>query len=465
MPDITQIDRAIDRGNFTEAKELIRKLKCSSADLPDTTEIALDFRLALMKRIKLDFNKDIADIKEELSKYYPRITARRIAKWENKNVLEMRVIDGEKCYFHNAVANLFRLDSNAMAVKTKIDGKKESRLDQIKQEHTARVLDEYKSSGKNLLHPVEMRINYRVEVEPNVTPAGEVIRCWMPFPRTSRDRQQNIKLISTNIDNYIIAPDKYKQRSIYMEKTAKKDQPTIFTYEFKYTSMAEYHDMETIEIPSYDKNSKIYKKYTRENPPHIVFSDRIKKLTDKLVGDETDPYQKVKKIYTWIDNNIPWASAREYSTFRNIPKYVLDRMHGDCGMQTFLFITMARYAGIPAKWQSGWMMHPGEVNLHDWSEVYYPELGWIPVDQDFSLQETDDKKLRNYYTSGIDAYRLIVNDAFSKEFYPQKIHPRSETLDFQRGEVEWRGGNIYFNKWDYDMDVEYIKGSPIANGN
>ena len=39
--------------------------------------------------------------------------------------------------------------------------------------------------------------------------------------------------------------------------------------------------------------------------------------------------------------------------------------------------------------------------------------------------------------------------------FPAKIFPRSGTLDFQRGELEWRGGNIYFDKWDYHMDVEY----------
>ena len=28
--------------------------------------------------------------------------------------------------------------------------------------------------------------------------------------------------------------------------------------------------------------------------------------------------------------------------------------------------------------------------------------------------------------------------------------------DFQRGEVEWKGGNLYFDKWDYNMKIKYI---------
>ena len=120
-------------------------------------------------------------------------------------------------------------------------------------------------------------------------------------------------------------------------------------------------------------------------------------------------------------------------------------------------MTLARYNGIPAKWQSGWMLHPVEVNLHDWGEAYFEGYGWVPVDQSFGLQESDDLQIKYYYVNGIDSYRLIVNDDYSQPLFPAKIYPRSETIDFQRGELEWRGGNLYFNKWDYHMDVEYVQ--------
>ncbi len=115
----------------------------------------------------------------------------------------------------------------------------------------------------------------------------------------------------------------------------------------------------------------------------------------------------------------------------------------------------ARSQGIPVKWQSGWMLHPRHVNLHDWCEVYYEGVGWVPLDQSFGLQKTQDEKVHNFYRSGIDAYRLIVNDDYSREFTPKKKYLRSEPYDFQRGELEWEGGNLYFNQWNWHMDVEY----------
>ena len=122
-------------------------------------------------------------------------------------------------------------------------------------------------------------------------------------------------------------------------------------------------------------------------------------------------------------------------------------------MQTFLFMSMLRYKGIPVRWQSGWMVPPDSENLHDWCEVFYNGVGWVPLDMSFNLQQSDNLNEKEFYISGIDAYRLIVNDAISSQFIPEKKFPRSEPYDFQRGEVEWKGGNLYFNKWDYHMEV------------
>jgi len=225
--------------------------------------------------------------------------------------------------------------------------------------------------------------------------------------------------------------------------------------ELSYTSYAEWFNISRDGFKDYDKNSEIYKEYTKEAPPHIVFSDNIKKLSEKILNGEKNNFMKVRKIFEWISANIPWASALEYSTLTSIPEYCIENRHGDCGIKSLLFITLMRYNGIPAKWQSGWMMHPVEVNLHDWAEIYVEGTGWVPVDQSFGVKDSKDERVKYLYSNGIDSYRLIVNDDYSKPLYPAKIFPRSETVDFQRGEVEWRGGNLYFNKWNYSMEPEY----------
>ena len=119
-------------------------------------------------------------------------------------------------------------------------------------------------------------------------------------------------------------------------------------------------------------------------------------------------------------------------------------------------MTLARYNGIPVKWQSGLMLHPNNNNLHDWGEMYFEGYGWVPVDQSFGLTNSEDEDVEWFFFGGIDAFHFIVNDDYSQPLFPAKIFPRSETVDFQRGEVEWRGGNLYFDKWDYFMEVDYF---------
>jgi hypothetical protein len=49
-----------------------------------------------------------------------------------------------------------------------------------------------------------------------------------------------------------------------------------------------------------------------------------------------------------------------------------------------------------------------------------------------------------------------VNNDFGRTFSPEKKYPRSDTVDFQRGEVEWDGGNLYYNQWSYRFEIEYL---------
>jgi len=54
-------------------------------------------------------------------------------------------------------------------------------------------------------------------------------------------------------------------------------------------------------------------------------------------------------------------------------------------------------------------------------------------------------------------FLFLLNEGVAGRLYPEKWFLRSEPYDFQRGEVEWVGGNLYFDKWDYNMEIKYNK--------
>ena len=101
------------------------------------------------------------------------------------------------------------------------------------------------------------------------------------------------------------------------------------------------------------------------------------------------------------------------------------------------------------------MIHPDEVNWHDWAETYFEGVGWVPTDQSFGRGSVD-TPMESYYATGIDLYRMASNEAVGDPLSPPKKFIRSETVDFQPGEVEWRGGNLYYDTWHSSLKVNSI---------
>lgn len=450
---IHRVDQLFTSGEFGKLKALTDSL-LKEGNLNNSEVIRIDSLLEMCSRIRYDFRLTEAEVKSRLINYYPNLDSIQFHQWETGLKLEMRLIDGEKRYFKNAIRNLFLLDDAAQKRKIEVDGFQADSLKIFCRQHTRKIISETKISGEPT-GPVRMNLSYSIVVEPNAVPSGETIRCWMPFPREGNVRQKNIRLLKSEPEVAVLAPESNLQRAVYLEKKATQDQPTTFRIEFEVETSAQYFRLNPEDIKPYDTAGSVYKENTRERSPQILFTPKIKQLAERILDGATNPLLKVQKIYKWISDSIPWASALEYSIIPDIPGYVIENRHGDCGMKTLLFMTLARSQGIPVKWQSGWMLHPREVNLHDWCEVYYEGAGWVPLDQSFGLQTTTDEEVRNFYRSGIDSYRLIVNDDYGRELSPKKKFMRSEPYDFQRGELEWEGGNLYFDRWKWHMEVEY----------
>ena len=408
----------------------------------------------LHHRLLNDFSKTREQVKEYIRKYIPDVTDRQLDEWEKTGELECRVIDGEKKYFHNAAPNLFRINKECARLKAKRDTPGRDGEVTVREDNTRAVMKQAAKSKERIGDPKHFRIRYTITVKPDAVPEGETVRCWMPMPRTDVPRQKNVKLLSTSQPDFVRSPMDYAHSTVYMEKKAEAGKATVFSEEFEFDAYGAWFDLDTAATTTYDTTNDLYKTYTSERDCHMVFTPQIRALAERLTQGAATPLAKARRIFKWVDDNFPWASAREYSTIENIPAYVLDNHHGDCGQVTLLFLTLCRSLGIPAHFQSGFMLHPGEENLHDWGERYVPEYGWVPVDQSFGIPAYAKNEQETYFFfGGIDSFRMIVNNDYGCPLYPAKQFPRSETVDFQRGEVEWAGGNLYFDQWRWKLEV------------
>lgn len=453
-PLINLAESELEEGRVTRAINIADSLKNISTG-NRVVYLKADSIAEIAKRIKLDFSSIPEETIAAIEKKTGPVSKENIAEWERKGWLEGKIIDGKKMYFNRAASNLILL-LNFYEHKDEWKSSLAKDSDMIfRLKHTGNIVNN-SSRGALADEPVSMRVNYIITVKADAVPEGETIRCWLPYPKKGFPRQKNIEMLEASDKEYYIAPDSSLHSSVYMKAKAVKGNPTVFRISYSYDSYAQYFNPDSIQTAAYDTSSALYRRYTEEQLPHINFSPEVKRLADSICGKNSNPPETVRKIYMWFKETVPWTGALEYSTIPDITRYALEYRRGDCGIQTMLFMSMLRYKGIPVRWQSGWMMPPGAKNLHDWCEVYYEGTGWVPVDVSYDLQASDNKNIREYYLSGIDAYRLIVNDGIAGNLHPPKEFLRSEPYDFQRGEVEWTGGNLYFNDWDYKMEIEYL---------
>jgi transglutaminase-like putative cysteine protease len=279
------------------------------------------------------------------------------------------------------------------------------------------------------------------------------VRAWLPFPQQYR-RQRNVRLISSEPPRGEISRNGAPHRTIYFQQTIGPDaQPPRFRVEFEYETAAYCPKLDPARVEPYDTNHEQYRLYTAERPPHIAFTPDVKRLAAEIVGEEDNPLEKVRLIFRWVSKNIPWCSEMEYSIIPNISAKGLAARRGDCGVKGMTFITLCRAAGVPARWQSGWQARPGDWNMHDWAEFYVKPWGWLPCDASYGVRDDADPRVQDFFCGHIDPYRLIVNLDYARPLEPPKTSFRSEPNDFQRGEVEIDGHNLYFDEWDWSFEV------------
>jgi transglutaminase-like putative cysteine protease len=456
-PLIVEARQLMDSGEFTKATELLNSAKTADARAGDELR-------EVMARIRVAYSTDANAMLAKAKRSIPEVTANDIERWRKAGELQSRTIDGRIWYFNREPANLFRFCDEAIHRRKPAASKNSAwRLE----DHLAHVIAAAKEGTGPEVVPVKQRITYRLSVPANAPglKAGVLVRVWLPFPQEYR-QQKDVKLIRTSPKYDLLAEssqgnpptDGAAQRTLYFEQRV-DDPPKPMTFEevFEFTSSAYcplLDDAKAKPLPADYSEGDL-----GERPPHIQLTPEVKQSVARIVGNETNPLAKARRIFHFVSDSIAYCAEEEYSTIPSLPTKALSCKRGDCGVHAMLFITLCRAAGIPARWQSGWATLPTGEDMHDWSEFYVAPWGWLPCDTTcppYGMQHSDDPAIRDFYFGHLDSYRMIVNRDFGRELVPATRSLRSEPLDFQRGEVEIDGKNIYFPHWNYDMKVEWL---------
>jgi transglutaminase-like putative cysteine protease len=456
-PVLREITQVLSNGEFPSS-QLVARLD----ERPDGAEVraARDEMKEILRRFRHEYSLSPEALLEKVKAKIPDATAEDLERWRQRGELQHRMIDGQVAYFRREPSNLLRFSEDA---KKRVQPAPAGDKSFVLVDHLAKVIEEAQKSGRTEVAPVKHRIKYRVTVPGNRpgAKAGSVLRVWLPYPQEYR-QQKDVKLVSASQEDIRITPKgitkdgkilPHAQRTIYFEKRI--DDPSrkhTFEVEFQYTSYAYYPVLR--DADARPLSADFDKTYLAERAPHILITPELKQTVAKVVGDETNPLARARKLFHYVDSKVKYCAEEEYCLIPSFSSKAFSAEKGDCGLQGILFVTMCRAAGIPARWQSGWQTLPVNWNMHDWAEFYVEPWGWLPADPSYGLQKSDQPEIREFYFGHQDSYRLIVNLDYGSPLLPAKKSFRSEPADFQRGEVELDGRNLYFDEWDHHIEFE-----------
>ncbi len=463
-PLMVRVAGLLAEGRLGEAESVLDR---AGGDGAGSRQALVQETREIIRRIRWEYSLTSQEMLEKLRRWIPDVSAADLEGWRQAGELQYRTLDGEIRFFRREPSNLWRFcpearrrrDHAAGGTATSAPADGDAALDA----HVAEALGAARASGKAEVLPVRHVVKYALTVRPDRPGArpDSVVRCWLPFPQVY-GRQRQVRLLSADPSPELIAPSGTEpggavHRTVFFERrVGNPGAPMRFAVEFEFLTCAYCPELDE-ERARVSSDSEV-RCYLAERRPHLAFTPEIMTAVAEAVGGETHPLRKVRRIFEYIDSRIRYCAEEEYSIIPSLAAHALSRRRGDCGVQAALFISMCRAAGIPARWQSGFFTQPGHWNMHDWAEFHLEPWGWLPADASFGRRKSGDPAVRDFYLGHMDAYRMIVNLDYGAPLHPPKTSPRSEPADFQRGEVEIDGRNLYFDEWDWDLELNHQPG-------
>lgn len=176
-------------------------------------------------------------------------------------------------------------------------------------------------------------------------------------------------------------------------------------------------------------NPLLYAAYTESSDFLPADDPAIKKICRHIIGNETNPYNKARRIYTFLTTEIKARESNAADAGRSILTALEEKTGGAYDL-ALLFCTIARAAGVPAIPTAGLLVDQDKkAVLHWWAEFYLNGFGWVPVDPALACGipfEPEAANKKQWYFGNLDAYHI----AFSRGYQIQTpMLPNGKTTE------------------------------------
>lgn len=200
------------------------------------------------------------------------------------------------------------------------------------------------------------------------------------------DHTQNIRFTGVNRQDVYFN----NQGEVFTETMVRGDyEVTGSAFYARNTSIEE--QMLLLESLALETRDRDYKEIAAQylQLPDLLPSS-VRKLTASLLEEEMTPYQKACTIADWLEENCSYSlTPEEPPEDADFVEWFLKTREGYCTYYASAMTVMARCAGIPARYVSGFGLrdsglkdwyYVSEATGHAWAELYFHGIGWVPFD-------------------------------------------------------------------------------------
>ncbi|MBN2082486.1 transglutaminase domain-containing protein [bacterium] len=361
--------------------------------------------------------------------------------------------------------------------------------------------------GLNYMQPLKWRLTYRYRVreiianrpyirerpstfDPTVPAAGPgTYEVWMVGPRNG-DEIRGMKCNYASPEPTQITPVEGGIDMIYYDFAPDGNLPQEITaaIQWEFYTFERYAYWEGMDIGEYDKDSELYKEYTKVEYP-ITTNKVIRNAVNDLIPKEhpEDYITTALGCYNYVVCNFEYDFSQPYWVMYNGGQAMHDSTRcwenrtGVCDEFANVMCSMLRTAGIPARPVAG-IVHlideyDEKTNIlvaggHAWAEFYLPDIGWVPLDPTWGMDTEARETIKpywsmmgsargipqvDYYFGKHDPYRITMFKNWNMTLTPAPKTPDADT------EEMWFVGHT--DRFSGIREVEYgWEGQPGIGG-
>lgn len=273
------------------------------------------------------------------------------------------------------------------------------------------------NASNELLGVIEGSDQFTFTYEVQLSEISGPAQMWVPIARS--DDFQTVEILSLQAPGQqeIIRDVDFGNDILYLQLLPEhSNQQISVIYRVERLEKAAYPEQDA-DLPKFLQASSL-----------MPVGDRFSTIAQQVISEKqaNTPLTKARALYDYIIDNMRYAKQGIYGT--GDANYACDSKSGNCTEFHSFFISLARSAGIPARFAVGAAIpserHEGGVDgYHCWAE-FYAEDKWWPVD----ISEGDKyTALATYYFGHHPANRIELSRG--RDLAPEPL-PQSGPINF-----------------------------------